>query len=55
MDALQDVSDELWDRTIGINLSGVFYVMRSTFAASRRFDGGSLIAPPFPPDPGAFP
>lgn len=43
MESLEDVSDELWDRTIGINLSGVFYVMRSAYKAISASGGGAIV------------
>lgn len=40
---VEDTDQETWDRTIGINQSGVFYGMRATIPSMRRAGGGSII------------
>ena len=41
---LLDTSDELWDRTMAINLRGVFLGVRSAGQAMRSASGGRIVA-----------
>jgi NAD(P)-dependent dehydrogenase (short-subunit alcohol dehydrogenase family) len=38
-----DATDEIWDRTIAVNLTGVFYAMRAQIPALRARGGGSIV------------
>jgi NAD(P)-dependent dehydrogenase (short-subunit alcohol dehydrogenase family) len=38
-----DATDEVWDRTIAVNLTGVFYAMRAQIPAMRARGGGSIV------------
>lgn len=38
-----DATDEVWDRTIAVNLTGVFYAMRAQIPALRARGGGSIV------------
>ncbi|WP_041451335.1 SDR family NAD(P)-dependent oxidoreductase [Hoyosella subflava] len=40
---VEDTDQSTWDRTIGINQSGVFYGMRATIPSMRRAGGGSIV------------
>ncbi len=39
--ALADTTDEEWERVLGVNLTGIFYVCRSAIPVLR--DGGSIV------------
>jgi NAD(P)-dependent dehydrogenase (short-subunit alcohol dehydrogenase family) len=40
---LEEVSDEEWERTIGVNLTAIFRVCRATLPLLRRSGGGSIV------------
>jgi NAD(P)-dependent dehydrogenase (short-subunit alcohol dehydrogenase family) len=40
---LEDMSDEVWDRTIAVNLTAIFRVCRATLPELRRAGGGSVV------------
>ena len=40
---IEDMSQELWDATIDINLKGVFLVTKYTIPVMRRYGGGVII------------
>lgn len=40
---IDEVSDEDWQRVIGINLSGTFYGCRTAFPIIRRSGGGAIV------------
>ncbi|MFC9835556.1 SDR family NAD(P)-dependent oxidoreductase [Rhodococcus sp. NPDC127530] len=40
---LEDTDQQVWDRVIGINQTGVFYGMRAVIPSMRRADGGSIV------------
>lgn len=40
---VEDTDQQVWDRVIGINQTGVFYGMRATIPSMRRAGGGSII------------
>lgn len=40
---LEDLSDDEWDATIGVNLTGVFRMCRAVLPAIRRAGGGSVV------------
>jgi len=42
-DLLEDTPFEWWDRTIAINLSGVFYGMRAAYAPLAASGGGAIV------------
>ncbi|HEV2297226.1 MAG TPA: SDR family NAD(P)-dependent oxidoreductase [Candidatus Acidoferrales bacterium] len=39
----EETSDEDWNRTISVNLSGTFYVSRAALPGLRRAGGGSIV------------
>jgi NAD(P)-dependent dehydrogenase (short-subunit alcohol dehydrogenase family) len=41
--AIEDLTPEVWQRTIAINLSGAFYVGRETALRMRRRGGGHIV------------
>ena len=40
---LEDLTDEIWDRTLNTNLRGAFYATRAAVPLLRRSGGGSVI------------
>jgi NAD(P)-dependent dehydrogenase (short-subunit alcohol dehydrogenase family) len=40
---VEEVSDEAWERTIGINLTGIFNVCRAAMPEIRNAGGGSVV------------
>jgi NAD(P)-dependent dehydrogenase (short-subunit alcohol dehydrogenase family) len=40
---LEDMSDDVWDRTIAVNLTAIFRVCRATLPELRRAGGGSIV------------
>jgi len=40
---LEDMSDEVWDLTIAVNLTAIFRVCRATLPELRRAGGGSVV------------
>ncbi len=40
---LEDLTDEIWDRTLNTNLRGAFYATRAAVPLIRRSGGGSII------------
>ena len=40
---IEDMSDDVWDRTIAINLTAIFRVCRATLPEIRRAGGGSVV------------
>ena len=40
---LEDMSDEVWDRTIAVNLTAIFRVCRAALPELRRAGGGSVV------------
>ncbi len=40
---LADMSDEVWDRTIAVNLTAIFRVCRASLPELRRSGGGSVV------------
>ncbi len=42
-DRLEDLTDEIWDRTLNINLRGVFYCIRQAAPMLRRQPGASIV------------
>jgi len=40
---LEDMSDDVWDRTIAVNLTAIFRVCRATLPELRRAGGGSVV------------
>ena len=41
--SLEDLTDEIWDRTLNINLRGSFYCMRQAASALKKNPGSSII------------
>lgn len=40
---VEDTDQQVWDRVIGINQTGVFYGMRAVIPSMRRAGGGSIV------------
>ena len=41
--AIEDTTDDIWDRTLAINLKGTFYVCRETVPAMKAARWGRII------------
>jgi 3-oxoacyl-[acyl-carrier protein] reductase len=42
-DKLEDLTDEIWDRTFNTNVRGVFYCVRAAVPLLRREEGASIV------------
>ncbi len=40
---LEDLTDEIWDRTVNVNLRGVFYCIRAAVPLLRRQEGSAIV------------